>query len=172
MPQNCGRTMFGVIDELGYLNPGQVFFQYSPSVSFSSSMCTPFVGPVMVTKNPCHVPGDVRLFEAVDLPEYHHLRDVIVFPRHGIRPHPDEMAGKYSCVLCSLIVLGSDLDGDEYAVFFDEDLFYVKNEHPMHFPKATALEMTEKPTVRQNLIVLIIYLDCGHGGFLFEVPGA
>ena len=50
-------------------------------------------GPVVVTRNPCLHPGDVRQLEAVDVPGLHHLVDCIVFPRQGSRPHPNEMAG-------------------------------------------------------------------------------
>ena len=50
-------------------------------------------GPVVVTRNPCLHPGDVRQLEAVDASELRHLVDCVVFPRNGSRPHPSEMAG-------------------------------------------------------------------------------
>ncbi|CAI4223122.1 unnamed protein product [Auanema sp. JU1783] len=118
VPNHLGRGMMGVMDETGFLQSGQVFFQYTSSCSSYNPKrnCATIVhtGPVMITKSPTMVLSDLRLFEAVDIPELHHLRDVIVFPQHGPRPHPDEMAG-------------SDLDGDEYSVIWDPELMLEKN---------------------------------------------
>jgi len=67
-----------------------------------------FVGEVLVAKNPCLYPGDFRKFTAINVPALKAcIRDCIVFPRKGPRPHPNEMSG-------------SDLDGDQYWVSFDE----------------------------------------------------
>jgi hypothetical protein len=39
------------------------------------------LGPVVVTRNPCMHPGDIRVLTAVEPPPgLKHLRDVIVFP--------------------------------------------------------------------------------------------
>ena len=51
-------------------------------------------GPLVVTRNPCLHPGDVRQLEAVDNPKLKHLVDCVVFPRRGSRPHCNEMAGR------------------------------------------------------------------------------
>ena len=51
-------------------------------------------GPVVVTRNPCLHPGDVRQLEAIEAPSLSHLVDCIVFPQQGSRPHPSEMSGK------------------------------------------------------------------------------
>ncbi|XP_067127718.1 uncharacterized protein [Centruroides vittatus] len=118
-----GRNMFGVMDETGTLEYGQVFVQYTKDI-INQEVNTEteiYTGPVLVTKNPCTQPGDIRLLEAIDVPELHHLVDCVAFPQKGPRPHPNEMAG-------------SDLDGDEYAVIWKKDLFFSGNREPENFP--------------------------------------
>lgn len=71
-------------------------------------------GSVIVTKNPCSHPGDIRLLKTVgeNDPRFHQLRDyinVIVFSRKGYRPEQHKMSG-------------GDLDGDCYMVMWDEEL--------------------------------------------------
>ncbi|KAL8413656.1 hypothetical protein RB594_005062 [Gaeumannomyces avenae] len=66
-------------------------------------------GTCVVGRNPSLHPGDLRIVEAVDVPELRHLRDVVVFPKSGDRDIPS---------MCS----GGDLDGDDYFIFWDERL--------------------------------------------------
>ncbi|XP_075659950.1 putative RNA-dependent RNA polymerase 1 [Castanea sativa] len=128
-----GRCMMGCLDETRTLEYGQVFVQISRSSRqlsndfshmFRSSSSDPnnliFEGDVVVAKNPCLHPGDVRVLKAVDVPALHHLADCVVFPQKGRRPHPNE---------CS----GSDLDGDLYFVCWDPDLIPPRQIQPMEY---------------------------------------
>jgi RNA-dependent RNA polymerase len=92
-----GRAMMGCLDETRTLEYGQVFVQfsgtrhkefYNDSIMFSSTGSDQrFVveGKVVVAKNPCLHPGDVRVLRAVDVPALHHLVDCVVFPQRGSR---------------------------------------------------------------------------------------
>nr|GEX36453.1 probable RNA-dependent RNA polymerase 1 [Tanacetum cinerariifolium] len=113
-----GRSMMGCLDETGTLEYGEVFVQFSGAgkrplsddhSGFGSNKLKIVRGKVVVAKNPCLHPGDVRVLKSVDIPALHHMVDCVVFPQKGQRPHPNE---------CS----GSDLDGDIYFVCWDPNL--------------------------------------------------
>ncbi|XP_031492049.1 probable RNA-dependent RNA polymerase 1 [Nymphaea colorata] len=118
-----GRSMMGCMDETRSLDYGQVFVQYS-GAGDAECQCTRVVeGLVVVAKNPCLHPGDVRVLWATNIPALHHMVDCIVFPQKGRRPHPNE---------CS----GSDLDGDVYFVSWDPALIPPRQIPPMDYDPA------------------------------------
>lgn len=93
-----GRSMMGVLDETRTLEYGQVFVQISGTrgrQSFGDSLVlrgneshhSNFLieQKVVVAKNPCLHPGDVRVLWAVDVPALHHMVDCVVFPQKGMR---------------------------------------------------------------------------------------
>ncbi|KAL8035382.1 hypothetical protein ABFX02_12G093300 [Erythranthe guttata] len=141
------RQMMGCLDETGILKYGQVFVRYSGAVkrglfddSYDNSTANerfdPVRGKVVVAKNPCLHPGDVRVLTAVDVPELRHMVDCVVFPKNGKRPHPNE---------CS----GSDLDGDIYFVCWDSDLIPTKQVEPMDYNPAPTTRLDHDVTIEE-----------------------
>jgi RNA-dependent RNA polymerase len=119
--------MFGVVDETRSLAYNEVFVQYSAQLTEPNAQILPHIGPVLVSKNPMMVGGDVRVFDAVYRPQLRTMVDVIVFPATGSRPLPNQIAG-------------SDLDGDEYVVIFDTNLIFKHNERPLCYTPAKLTE--------------------------------
>ncbi|KAF5177280.1 RNA-dependent RNA polymerase [Thalictrum thalictroides] len=132
-----GRTLMGCLDETRTLEYGQVFVQVSHINLESFNLHMPITQydnrsdksnyicecKVVVAKNPCLHPGDVRVLQAVNVPSLHHMVDCVVFPQKGQRPHPNE---------CS----GSDLDGDLYFVSWDPELIPPRQASPMDYSPA------------------------------------
>ncbi|EDO43173.1 predicted protein, partial [Nematostella vectensis] len=100
------RVVFGVCDPFGELEYGQCVFH--PTLYDEVRIAEYQVATeVMVVRNPCYYPGDIRVLKLVkNLPQYAYLNDCIVFPTKGSRPHADESSG-------------GDLDGDEFFVSWD-----------------------------------------------------
>uniref|UniRef100_A0A5B7AKX8 RNA-dependent RNA polymerase n=1 Tax=Davidia involucrata TaxID=16924 RepID=A0A5B7AKX8_DAVIN len=144
-----GRAMMGCLDETRTLEYGQVFVQYS-GAGFRHYDDSPLMfgksgsdqqkyiveGNVVVAKNPCLHPGDVRVLRAVDVPALHHMVDCVVFPQKGMRPHPNE---------CS----GSDLDGDIYFVCWDPDLIPPQQIEPMDYTPAPTMQLDHDVTIEE-----------------------
>ena len=119
--------VIGIMDEFGILEYGQAFLHIKRKNLdlILNKKCT-------IAKCPCLHPGDVRVLEfksyikGDDSTEkykvFEKYENVLIFPSKGKRPHPNE---------CS----GSDLDGDNYFVFYDNDLIindkYLSN--PMNY---------------------------------------
>ncbi|CAF3313037.1 unnamed protein product [Rotaria socialis] len=123
LPLNEARNLFGIADETGILKPGECFIQYrSLKDSSTFDQYVVVTGTVLATKNPCLYPGDIRKLKAVDVPKLKScIRDCIVFSSQGRRPSFNEMAG-------------SDLDGDQYWVYWG-DRFRVDVEiEPLLYP--------------------------------------
>ncbi|KAI3467225.1 hypothetical protein Pfo_023888 [Paulownia fortunei] len=143
------RQMMGCLDETGTLEYGQVFVQFScagrrrfyeVAIMNDDDKSTEYnyivKGKVVVAKNPCLHPGDVRVLKAIDVPALHHMVDCVVFPKKGTRPHPNE---------CS----GSDLDGDIYFVCWDSDLIPPRQISPMDYNPAPITRLDHDVTIEE-----------------------
>lgn len=92
------RLLFGVCDSRDILRDGECFVRVT--VEGDGRALTLGNMEVIVSRNPCCHPGDVRKFKAVFKAELEHLVDCIVFPTKGKRSSADMMSG-------------GDLDGDK-----------------------------------------------------------
>jgi hypothetical protein len=119
------RLLYGVCDPTGRrgavpkLRSGTCFLRIT---EFGNGQARTVINTeVLVTRNPCLHPGDLQKFRAVDIPEFSHLVDCIVFPTTGKRPTADLMSG-------------GDLDGDRFFVTWDPDLIPRKLSEPALYP--------------------------------------
>lgn len=90
------RLLFGVCDPSsqpgvpGVLKPGTCFVRIT--LDGDGEARTIINTEVLVTRNPCLHPGDLQKFKAVNVPEFAHLADCIVFSTGGKRPQADLMS--------------------------------------------------------------------------------
>lgn len=120
------RIVFGACDPFNELEYGQCVFQ--PTL-FDELQFAEFEAAheVMVVRNPCYHPGDIRVLKLVkNNPVYAYLSDCIVFPTRGSRPHADESSG-------------GDLDGDEFFVSWDQDLIPSWRSKPFDYSSSSPL---------------------------------
>lgn len=102
-----GCLLVGVPDNHSCLGPNEVFLRIQRK---GDEALMVIVGPVIMYRNPCLHPGDVLSVTAVDRPELWHLVNVLVLSTHK--------AGLALAAACS----GGDLDGDQFAVIYDQRL--------------------------------------------------
>lgn len=92
------RLLFGICDPRGTLKEGECMVRI---ILHGNGQSVALHGAeVIVTRNPCLHPGDIRKLKVVNCPDLAHLTDCIVFPTQGGRATADLMSG-------------GDLDGDK-----------------------------------------------------------
>ncbi|KAH7528494.1 hypothetical protein FEM48_Zijuj05G0078100 [Ziziphus jujuba var. spinosa] len=153
-----GRVLIGCLDETGILNYGQVFVRITMTKAelemgdqkffqkVDEQTCI-LLGKVVVTKNPCLHPGDIRVLEAIYSVELEErgLVDCLIFPQKGARPHPNE---------CS----GGDLDGDLFSISWDVDLIPPKTAPPMDYTGRRARIMDHDVTLEEIQKFFVDYM--------------
>ena len=123
-----------------------------------------------VAKCPCLYPGDIRL---LTFRKYHknniatkkyeifnRYENVIIFPSKGKRPHPNE---------CS----GSDLDGDDYFVFYDKDLIPENTIDPLSYDsKPAKIDKIEPYTINDVISYYAEYINYNNLGLISDAHSA
>lgn len=141
------RVLIGVLDEAGVLQPGEVFIQISDNLDFPGAEKRVIRSEIVIMKNPCIHPGDVRTFKGVNKPELRHLIDCVVFPQNGFRPHPNELSG-------------SDLDGDQYHCIWDPDLLpQIPIKDPMDYESSLKMEDNYNIGVKDMVYYTCKYIE-------------
>jgi hypothetical protein len=122
-----GVTLFGVMDEFGFLEEGEIYVAYDKKhVLFSDRRCISIRdSTVLITRSPALHPGDVRLVQHRTPPAGHpllELQNCVVFSQKGERDLPSQLSG-------------GDLDGDLYNVLWDLDALPQKQFPPADYPR-------------------------------------
>jgi hypothetical protein len=175
IPVKDGMTLYGIMDETGYLQEGQVFViteqQAVPSVAIASN--TYFGNEdaipggkqvlvrnnIIITRSPAMHPGDVQSVHAVNVPEdspLQHLRNVVVFSQHGDRDLGSQLSG-------------GDLDGDLYNIIYDNQLRRVQTYVAAQYPRLSPVELDRPVTANDMSDFFVKFMETDQLGMRCNV---
>ncbi|KKA26661.1 hypothetical protein TD95_001628 [Thielaviopsis punctulata] len=136
IPIRKGVTLFGIVDETGFLEPHEVYVAIDkPYLDMFDDY--PAAGRLLVTRSPALHPGDIQGAVQKTPPEGHPLRELtncIVFSQRGNRDLPSQLSG-------------GDLDGDIYNVIWDPAVVNnndIKLFEPADYPRVTPKTLDRK----------------------------
>ena len=113
------REVFAVCDPLNKLKYGECYF--NPTEVGDEGRGFLAGQKFVVTRSPCYHPGDVRVLKMTDERQgYENLRDCLVLPVKGPRPHA------FEC-------FGGDLSGNKFFVSWDKNLLPSGKEKPCDY---------------------------------------
>ena len=175
LPVKNGMTLYGIMDETGDLQEGQVFvITEQQAVSLVAAASNTYSGNedaipagkqvlvrnnIIITRSPAMHPGDVQIVHAVNVPEdspLQHLRNVVVFSQHGSR----DLASQLS---------GGDLDGDLYNVIYDDQLRPVQTYVAAQYPRLSPVELDRPVTADDMSDFFVKFMETDQLGMLCNV---
>ncbi|THV87176.1 RNA-directed RNA polymerase [Aureobasidium pullulans] len=148
IPVQNGVTLYGIMDETGYLKEGQIYVTTQSSPDKPKKVLTG--GKVIITRSPALHPGDIRTVEAIDVPStspLDQLRNCVVFSQHGDRDLPSQLSG-------------GDLDGDLYNVIFEPTLMpQVNSAPPADYPRVPGYELEREVTIHDMSSFFVEFME-------------
>jgi hypothetical protein len=173
IPVKEGMTLYGIMDETGYLQEGEVFVITEQQATSSVSAASDGYGGdairggkqvllnnrVLITRSPAMHPGDVQIVRAVNVSEYsplQQLRNVVVFSQYGARDLPSQLGG-------------GDLDGDIYNIIYDQRFCQAQTYVAAEYPRLTPVELGRPVTAEDMSRFFVKFMETDQLGMLCNV---
>jgi len=123
------RVVFAVCDPYNKLKYGECYF--NPTMPKDEAKVFPAGQEFVVTRNLCYHPGDVRVLKMTKEKQgYENLRDCLVLPVEGPRPHA------FEC-------FGGDLAGNKFFVSWDKNLIPSEKKNPCDYSPTVAAQLRQ-----------------------------
>lgn len=129
IPVQKGVTLFGIMDETGFLQENDVFVTYETTKA--QFALPPGPGPLVVTRSPALFNGDIQVAHNIVPPHDHPLaqhRNCIVFSQRGSRDLPSQLSG-------------GDLDGDIFNIVWDPECAPAVTYPPADYPRVSPVDI-------------------------------
>lgn len=155
IPVREGMTLFGIMDETGYLKEGEVYVTYD---TVAGRHCEPpGAGRVIVTRSPALHPGDIQTAHNTIPPDGHpllQLSNCVVFSMWGSRDLPSQLSG-------------GDLDGDVFHILWDIELVKcVATFAPADYARIPPLELDREVELADMASFFVEFMETDHLGVI------
>ena len=154
IPVSEGITLFGIMDETGFLEADQVYVTYNPVKGIHAP--PPKAGKLLVTRSPALHDGDIQYAYNVVPPAEHPLSELtncIVFSSKGDRDLPSQLSG-------------GDLDGDIFSIIWDTGAHPIRTFAPADYPRVSPIDIG-RPVERDDMAQFFIdFMKTDHLGMI------
>lgn len=154
IPVKKGITLFGVVDETGFLQSDEVYVTFDTVEGRFEPPPPP--GRLLVTRSPALHNGDIQQAYQVLPPVNHPLRqhrNCIVFSAKGDRDLPSKLSG-------------GDLDGDIYNIIWDPAARPKRTFKPADYPRIEPVNIGRLVTAEDMADFFIDFMRTDHLGVI------